>query len=67
MVLNFMCKNPLPQTRSSPKRSLVAVLAALAVGFGLLLFVFARKAWQSLKQDSESLSKIALIKKSLFE
>jgi len=57
----------LPQTRSSPKRSLVAVLAALAVGFGLLLFVFARKAWQSLKQDSESLSKIALIKKSLFE
>jgi hypothetical protein len=64
----FYVQEPsLPQSQTAPKRSLIAILTALAVGFGLLLFVFVRKAWQSLKQDSESLSKITLIKKSFLE
>lgn len=53
-----------PETQTAPKRVQFVLLVALTVGFGLLLFVFARKAWQSLKQDPESLSKIMLIKKS---
>ena len=34
----------LPTERVAPKRSLISVLAALATGFALLLFVFIRKA-----------------------
>ncbi len=60
----FYVQEPsLPQTKSAPKRALVAVFAALAVGFGLLVFVFVRKAWQSAAQDAEASAKLALIRK----
>jgi uncharacterized protein involved in exopolysaccharide biosynthesis len=55
----------LPQSKSAPKRSLVAVLAALAVGFGLLLFVLVGKAWRSAAQDAESAVKVAHIRQLL--
>jgi hypothetical protein len=64
----FYVQEPsLPQTKSAPKRGLVAVIAALAVGFGLLLlFVFVRKAWWSVAQDESSSAKVAIIKSNLF-
>lgn len=59
----FYAQEPsLPQTETAPKRSLVAVLAALVVGFGLLLFVFVRKAWQTAALDAETAGKMARVK-----
>ena len=52
----------LPQRKTSPKRSLVVLLAALASGFALLLFVFVRKAWNSACQDKEAAAKVKQIK-----
>jgi capsular polysaccharide biosynthesis protein len=61
----FVQEPNLPQRKVSPKRSLVVLLAVLASGFALLLFVFIRKAWASAAQDAESASKLANIKRSL--
>jgi capsular polysaccharide biosynthesis protein len=61
----FAQEPSLPQRKSAPKRSLVVVIAVLASGFALLMFVFVRKAWQGASQDPESSEKIAVIKKSL--
>jgi uncharacterized protein involved in exopolysaccharide biosynthesis len=48
----------LPTKHASPKRSLVAVIAALAAGFALLLFVFIRQALRSASQNEETAQKI---------
>lgn len=61
----FAQEPSLPQRKSAPKRSLVVVIAVLASGFALLLWVFVRKAWQGASQDTESSEKIAIIKKSI--
>ena len=58
----FVQQPGLQQRKTSPKRSMVMVLALLASGFALLIFVFIRKAWCSAEQDAESASKIASIK-----
>jgi hypothetical protein len=41
----------LPTEAVAPKKSLIAVMAALASGFALLLWVFMRKAWVNTQQD----------------
>ena len=61
----FVQEASLPQRKVSPKRSLVVLMAILASGFALLIFVFIRKAWASAAQDAESASKLASIKRSL--
>jgi LPS O-antigen subunit length determinant protein (WzzB/FepE family) len=58
----FVQKPGLPQRKTSPKRSMVVLLAFLASGFALLLFVFIRKAWRSACQDEEAAAKIKQIK-----
>jgi len=55
----------LPQRKASPKQSWVVLMAVLASGFVLLMFVFIRKAWQNASKDVAALEKIAFIKKSL--
>jgi uncharacterized protein involved in exopolysaccharide biosynthesis len=52
----------LPHRKVSPKRSIVVLLALLASGFALLLFVFVRKAWRFTSQDKEAAAKIKQIK-----
>lgn len=52
-----------PELKSKPKKALIAVLATLASGFLLLLFVFVRQAWRQSDQDPETHQKIADIKK----
>jgi capsular polysaccharide biosynthesis protein len=52
----------LPQRKTSPKRSIVVLVALLASGLALVLFVFIRKAWHKAEQDPESASKMARIK-----
>jgi uncharacterized protein involved in exopolysaccharide biosynthesis len=61
----FVQQPGLPQRKTSPKLSMVVLLAFLASGFALLLFVFIRKAWRNAAQDAELAVKIARIKSLL--
>ena len=61
----FVQQPSLPQRKTSPKRRMVVLLAMLASGFALLLFVFIRSAWRNAAQDAESASKMARIKSLL--
>ena len=54
----------LPTKHATPKRSLVAVIAALAAGFALLLYVLIRQAFRSASQNEESASKINALQAS---
>ena len=54
----------LPTKHATPKRSLVAVIAALAAGFALLLFVFIRQALRNASQNEESAQKINALQAS---
>lgn len=47
-----------PERKSKPKKGMIAVLATLATGFALLLFVFVRQALRNAAQDAESASKL---------
>lgn len=60
----FVQEASLPQSKVSPKRSFVVMLAILASGFALLIFVFIRKAWTSAAKEEDAVQKIALIKKA---
>jgi len=54
-----------PDDKAKPQRALIAVLATLASGFALLLFVFIRQALRHASSDPESASKMASIRSSL--
>lgn len=54
-----------PEQRSSPRRAIMAVVAALATGFALLLFVLVRQALRSAARTPESAAKLAAIRRSL--
>jgi uncharacterized protein involved in exopolysaccharide biosynthesis len=60
----FVQTPSLPKRSASPKRGLIVLLAILASGFALLIFVFIRKAWASVAQEEETVKKIVLIKKA---
>jgi len=51
-----------PERKSKPKKALIAVIATLAAGFALLLFVFVRQALANASQDPESAVKLAGIR-----
>ena len=51
-----------PERKAKPKRALIAVIATLAAGFALLLFVFVRHALGNASRDEESARKIDRIK-----
>ena len=53
-----------PERKSKPKRALVAIIASLATGFALLLWVFVRQALNNAAQDPESAAKLAALKSS---
>ena len=53
-----------PERKSKPKKALIAIIATLAAGFALLLFVFIRQAMRNASQDSESAQKMAALKAS---
>lgn len=54
-----------PELESKPKKALIAVLATLATGFLLLLWVFVRQALKNAAQDTESAHKLAGIRAAL--
>ena len=51
-----------PEKKSKPKKALVAIVATLAAGFALLLFVFVRQALRNSTKDEETASKLAQLK-----
>lgn len=54
-----------PDRKSKPKKALIAVLATLASGFVLLLWVFVRQALRNAGQDPDSAHKLEAIRRSL--
>jgi len=53
-----------PERKSKPKKALIAIIATLAAGFALLLFVFIRQALRNGAQDTETATKLATLKSS---
>jgi tyrosine-protein kinase Etk/Wzc len=53
-----------PERKAKPKKAMIAIIATLASGFALLLFVFVKQALANAGQDSESAKKIAQLKNS---
>jgi len=52
----------LPTEPVAPKKSLIAVMAAMGTGFALLFFVFVRQVWLKTKQDPDAASKLARLR-----
>ena len=53
-----------PERKAKPKKVMIAVIAALASGFALLLFVFIRSALKNASQDEETKLRMAALKGS---
>jgi uncharacterized protein involved in exopolysaccharide biosynthesis len=53
-----------PEHKSKPKKALVAVIATLATGFALLLFVFVRNALANQKRDALTEQKLQNIRRA---
>ena len=51
-----------PERKSKPKKSMIAIMATLASGFALLLFVFIRQALRNANQDEEAAQKLSALK-----
>ncbi len=51
-----------PERKAKPKKALVAIIATLAAGFVLLLFVFVRQALRNAGTDEETAGKLATLK-----
>jgi uncharacterized protein involved in exopolysaccharide biosynthesis len=46
-----------PERKSKPKKAMITLIATLAAGFFLLLFVFVRNAWRKAMKDDETATK----------
>lgn len=64
-VIQVVDKAIAPERKSKPKRGLVAVLAMVAAGFVLLLFVFIRQALRNAQQVPDSAQKLNGLQSSL--
>jgi len=53
-----------PEKKAKPKKALIAIIATLAAGFALLLFVFIRQALRNASQNEESAEKINALQAS---
>ena len=61
-VIQVLDKATPPERRSSPKKAQIAIVATLAAGFALLLFVFVRQTLVNARQDKESADKLAQLR-----
>lgn len=53
-----------PERAARPKKVLVAIMAALAVGIGLCIWVFVRQAWRNAEADPVTAQKLAIVRGS---
>jgi tyrosine-protein kinase Etk/Wzc len=64
-VLQVMDPTTVPERKSKPKTAIIAVLATLASGFTLLLFVFVRSAFRHLARDAQTAERIDAIRRAV--
>jgi uncharacterized protein involved in exopolysaccharide biosynthesis len=64
-LLQVMDTARAPQRKSKPQKALIAVIAALATGFAILLFVFVRQALRNAAQDEETAGKLRAIRRAV--
>lgn len=57
-VIQVLDSAQVPERKSKPKRALIAVIATLAAGFALLLFVFLRQAYRNASRSNDNAAKI---------
>ena len=50
-----------PELKTKPKKAIIAVLAALAAGFALLVFVFVRHSLRNAAQDADVARKLSAL------
>jgi uncharacterized protein involved in exopolysaccharide biosynthesis len=53
-----------PERKAKPKKAMIAIIATLASGFALLLFVFVRSALKNASQDEETKLKLSALRGS---
>ena len=53
-----------PERKAKPKKAMISIIAALASGFALLLFVFVRSALKNASQDEETKFKLSALRGS---
>ena len=53
-----------PEKKAKPKKALIAIIATLATGFALLLFIFIRQALRNASGNNETAQKMASLKAS---
>ena len=53
-----------PERKAKPKKAMIAIIATLASGFALLLFVFIRRALKNASQDEETKLKLYALRGS---
>ena len=53
-----------PERKAKPKKAMIAIIATLASGFALLLFVFIRSALKNASQDEETKLKLSTLRGS---
>ena len=53
-----------PERKAKPKKAMIAIIAALASGFTLLLFVFIRSALKSASQNQETQNRVSALQAS---
>ena len=53
-----------PERKAKPKKAMIAILATLASGFALLIFVFLRSALKNASQDEQTKLRLATLKGS---
>jgi uncharacterized protein involved in exopolysaccharide biosynthesis len=53
-----------PERNAKPKKAMIAIIATLASGFALLLFVFVRSALKNASQDEDTKLRMDTIKDS---
>ena len=56
-----------PEKKTKPKKALIAILATIAAGFVLLLFVMARNAYRNAIANDESKEKVQLLKSTFLK
>jgi uncharacterized protein involved in exopolysaccharide biosynthesis len=61
-VIQVLDKATPPERKSKPKKAQIAIIATLAAGFALLLFVFVRQALVNARRDKESADKLAQLR-----
>jgi uncharacterized protein involved in exopolysaccharide biosynthesis len=61
-VIQVLDKAEAPEKKSKPKKALISLMATLATGFSMLLFVFIRQALRGAAQSPESAEKLARLR-----